>query len=113
MKLIANRQLRGVYGLVVPGQTFDCPDDVAAELLKKEVARMALPPRVQYETKVVTPEAPEVSARQPFRDVPVLDAQPETVAPESDRVFSTTDLPPLRTDDPRGRGGRSGPGAKR
>jgi hypothetical protein len=113
MKLIANRQLRGVYGLAAPGQTFDCPDDVAGELLRKQVARIAASPRVQYETKVIVPEAPEVSARQPFRDVPVLDAESPTVAPQSSRVFSTTNLPPLRDADPRGRGGRKGLGSKR
>ena len=54
MLVIAQRQLRGVYGLVTPGEKFDAPDDVAAVLLKRGLA-------VPYETKDIVP------AEQPAR----------------------------------------------
>jgi len=34
MQVIANRQLRGEYGIVVPDQLFECSDETAQELLK-------------------------------------------------------------------------------
>lgn len=108
MRVIANRQLHGEYGTVTADQGFECRDDLATELLKGGMVRNALPPKVQYETKVITPEAPEVSARQPFRDVPVPDQKSQGVAPEGDRMFSESDLSTNRTTDPRGRGRRSG-----
>jgi|SRR5690242_16355701 len=113
MKLIADRQLRGSYGRVVPGQSFDAPEEIGADLVKRQLAHRAEAPRVTYETKVVVPEAPEVSARQPFRHGTVPHEESSPVAPEGDRVFSATDLPPIRTDDPGRRGGRAGSGAKR
>ena len=114
MQVIANRQLRGEYGIVVPDQLFECSDETAQELLKSGLVRNALPPRVQYETKVITPEAPEVSPREPFPGhLPMLDKKPETVATEGDPLFHGANLPPLGTTDPRGRGGRSGPHSRR
>ena len=59
MKVIANHQLRGEYGVVQANQVFECRDDTGNELLKAGLVRNALPPKVQYETKVLVPEAPE------------------------------------------------------
>jgi hypothetical protein len=68
MKVIANRQLQGHYGSVGPDQEFECQDETGSELLKRGLVRHVRPPKVQYETKVITPaEAPQVSAREPFR----------------------------------------------
>lgn len=112
MKLVANRQLCGEYGVVGPGQEFETRDDIAEQLLKEDVVHRANPLRVDYETKVIVPEASEVGARQPFRNVPLPDEESEGLAPEGNRMFSAADLPPLRADDPSRRGGRPRPGAK-
>lgn len=113
MRLIANRQLFGEYGLVAPGDDFEVRDEIATQLLRAGVVRKADPPTVQYETKVIVPEAPEVSPRQPFRDMPVFDARSPELDRKGNREFSTTDVPAIRTDDPRGRDRRSGSGSKR
>jgi hypothetical protein len=90
MKLIAHRQLTGIYGTVVTGQEFECPDDVARELLISGVVHKAEPPKVQYETKVIRPA--EVGPAQPFRDVPVRDEKPAPVAAPGNRVVQVADL---------------------
>lgn len=115
MKVIANRQLRGEYGSVAPDEEFECREHTAAELLKSNLVRHARPPRVEYETKVIvpeapaiTPQAPEASPRQPFRDLPLSDAQSQDLAAEGDRVLPAADVSPSRAADPRGRGGRAG-----
>ena len=113
MRLIANTQLTGIYGTVVAGQEFDCHDATALELLAAGVVRRAGPPAVRYETKVIAPEAPEVSAREPFPDMPLPDPQPETVAPESDSVLPGTDVREEGTADSRGRRGHPRSGAER
>ena len=109
MQVIANRQLRGEYGTVTPDQQFECRDETAQALLKSGMVRPAAPPKIQYETKIIVPEAPEVSPREPFRDMPVSHAQSPDLATESDRMFPVADLSSDRTTDPRGRGGRSRP----
>lgn len=106
MKVIANRQLIGDYGTKAPDEEFDLRDEVATELLKSGMVRHATPPRVEYETKVIVPEAPEVSPRQPFRDVPVPHAEQEGVASEGNPMFPAADLSPVGAFDPRGRRGR-------
>lgn len=118
MKLIANRQLTGAYGTVAPGEEFECADEIAGELLRAYLVRPATPPRVTYETKVIWPaapsqsfEAPEVSARLPFRDVPVPDAESKAVAPESHSVLPDADVPKSGAIDSRGRGRRARSGA--
>ena len=68
MRLISNIQLTGTYGTVVAGQEFECEESTARELLTAGIVRKAGPPVVRYETKVIAPEAPEVSARHSFRD---------------------------------------------
>src|SRR5512137_189099 len=90
MRLIANRQLTGVYGTVVAGQEFECPDDVARQLIQSGVVHKAEPPKVQYETKIIRPA--EVGPAQPFRDVPVPDPQPAPVAAPGNRVVQIADL---------------------
>jgi hypothetical protein len=108
MQVIANRQLHGEYGTVIPDQMFECRDETAQELLKSGMVRNPKPPKVQYETKIIRPTAPEASPRETFRHVPVSNAQPQAVAPEGDRLLPVADLSTDRTTDPRGRGGRSG-----
>lgn len=105
MRLIANRQLTGVYGSVVAGDGFDVEDATGRQLLNAGLARRADPPSVRYETKVITPEAPGVSARQPFRDSTLPHEEPPSVAPESDKFVPPTDLSESGTAD-RGRRGR-------
>lgn len=109
MRVIANKPLRGEYGYVVADQEFDVRDDLAEQLLKKGMVRHARPPKVQYETRVITMEAPEVSPREPFRDMPLPDEKPEAVVTESNQLLSVADVPPSRAIDSRGRGRRSGP----
>jgi hypothetical protein len=114
MKVIANRQLHGEYGDAAPDQLFECREETAEQLLKAGLVRHALPPKVQYEIKVIKPEAPEVGPREPFPGhVSVSDAESKTVAPEGDPLFQGANLPPLGTTDPRGRGGRSGSNPRR
>ncbi|HEV8189450.1 MAG TPA: hypothetical protein VGP83_16975 [Pyrinomonadaceae bacterium] len=107
MKLIANTQLRGEYGSVAPDQPFEVRDETAQVLLRKNMARTAASPAVEYETKVITPEAPTVSARPPFRNLSVFNAQPEDVVAESHREFSDADLPQQPAPDPVRRAGRA------
>ena len=118
MKLIANSQLHiSSHDLTVAaGQTFELPDGLAMQLLKAGKVRKADPPRVQYETRVIIPEsrtiqpeAPEVSARPPFRDVPVSDPQPPSMAPESHSVLPAANVQGQRVADSGRRGRRNGP----
>jgi len=111
MKVIANRQLCGEYGVVVADQEFDVRDEIAVQLLHRHLVRKPDPPQVHYETKVIVPAAPEVSPREPFRDLPLLDAESPDVAPEGDRVLPATELPQPGTADPVRRGGRSRSGS--
>ena len=114
MRVIANRQLTGHYGMVTAGQEFEAEDDVARQLLRAGLVKAPDPPAMVYETKVIVPEVPEAAARDVFRDVSLPDAEPAVLAPEGDQELSMPDLPAQRTDDPRGRAGRkaSGPGAR-
>lgn len=112
MKLIANRPITGDYGTVVPGQDFEPTDERAHDLLKRGLARKKEEPVIQYETKVVTPEAPEVSPRHPFRDVPVPDAEPEDVAPEGDSGVPDADVQNGGNAHSGRRGRRSGSAAE-
>lgn len=113
MRLIANRQLTGDHGFVLEGQVFETDtDEKGRSLINRGLARAADPPKVLYSTKVIVPEAPEVSARQPFRHVPVPHKESQAVVTESDQVFSGPDVPEQGTADTRGRAGRKGSGAK-
>lgn len=112
MRLIANRQLTGDYGFVLEGHAFEADEPKAQDLMRRGLAHAADPPKILYSTKVIVPEAPEVRARQPFRDVPVPDAEQAGVAPESDPVLSGSDLPEKRLADSGGRPGRKGSSSK-
>jgi len=92
MRLIANRQLCGSYGVVGPGQEFNVEDDTGLQLISNGVAYRPNPPRILYQTKVITPEAPMVGAG-PFCDVPMCDSQPTEVAASGDTMFSVADVP--------------------
>ena len=113
MRLISNTQLTGSYGTVVAGQEFECEESTARELLTAGIVRKAGPPAVRYETKVIVPEAPEVSARHSFRDVPVPDEESEELASEGNRLLPAADAPERGTADSGGRGGRSRSAARR
>ena len=93
MKLIANRQLTGAYGTVTPGQHFEVSDEIANDLLRRGLVRQAGVPRIEYDTRAITPsEAPEVSPREPFRHVFVPNTEPADMAAEGDSVLSESDL---------------------
>ena len=113
MRVIANRQLTGHYGVVTAGQEFDADDDVARQLLRAGLVKRPDPPVMLYETKVVSPEAPEAAPREAFRDVPLSDAEPTHVAGECNPEFSEPNVSVPRTDTPRGRAGRKASGAGR
>jgi hypothetical protein len=114
MRVIANRQLTGHYGVVTIGQEFEADDDVARQLLRNGLVKKPDLPAMVYEMKVIVPEVPEAAPRDAFRDVPVPDAEQADVAPEGNREFSAANFQAQRTDDPRGRAGRkaSGPGTR-
>ncbi len=111
MRVIANRQLAGHYGVVTTGQEFDAEDDVARQLLRAGLVKKPDPPAMVYETKVIVPEVPEAAPRDVFRDLPLPDAEPAAVAGEGDQQLSAPDLPTQRADDSRGRTGRKASGA--
>ena len=97
MQLIANRQLTGDYGTVSEGEAFEASEEVAAVLLKSGVAYARFAQPFTYETKVVTPEAPEVKPQSalPFResrDVPHSDKEPAALAAVRDAVRAVSDL---------------------
>jgi hypothetical protein len=71
MLVIAQRQLRGVYGLVSTGDKFDAPDDVAKSLLHRGLA-------TEYERKDIVPaEQPVKTPRAPRGPRKNKAAQPE------------------------------------
>src|SRR4051794_16492770 len=108
MKLIANRQLCGDFGVVAQGESFMCHDEqTATSLLGRALARTAAPPRILYETKVIAPEAPEVGPRLPFRDLPLCHPQPAELAFESHRPLPFADACKPGTPDRVGRTGRA------
>lgn len=90
MLLIAHRQLTGVYGTVAPGDQFNCPDDIAKELIHAGLVHKADPPKILYETKVITP--PEVGPTQPFPYMPLSDARSEGVVDAGDPMLSGADI---------------------
>ena len=111
MRVIANRQLTGHYGMVTAGQEFEAEDDVARQLLQAGLVKKPDPPAMVYETKVIAPEVPEAAPRDVFRDVSLPDPEPAGMAPEGDSVLSTPDVPEPGTADPRGRTGRKASGS--
>ncbi len=111
MRVIANRQLTGHYGVVTTGQEFDAHEDVARQLLRAGLVKRPDPPAMVYETKVIVPKAPEAAPRDVFRDVSLHDAEPTGMAPEGNRELSAADVQTPRTDDSRGRTGRKPSGS--
>jgi hypothetical protein len=104
----AIRSLEGDYGSRKPGEEFQCDDHIAAQLLESGRVTHALLPKVEYEVKVIRPIAPEVSAREPFRNLPVSHQESQELATEVDSVFSGPELSQRGTADTRGRGRRKG-----
>lgn len=92
MRLTANRPLRGAYGRVTTGQQFTAPDSIGHDLIRRGLARLVAAPFV-YETKIVTPEAPEVAAGLPFRERDLPDSEPAPPAADGDHVLSSADVP--------------------
>lgn len=98
--------------MVAAGQMFESTDEEARQLIALGLARTPDPPRVVYETKIITPEAPQVAARDPFQfipvgHVPVPDhADPPALAAVRDRVLADADVPPERTADSQRKRGR-------
>ena len=111
MRVIANRQLTGHYGVVTIGEEFEAEDDVACQLLRNGLVKKPDLPAMVYETKVITPEVPEATPRDAFRDVPLPDAEQVDLAAGRDPVLSTADIPQSGTADPRGRAGRKPSGS--
>ena len=101
MKLIANQQLTGDYGTVLPGQWFECDAPVAEQLIQRGLATRAL--IRTYETKVVVPEAPMVGA-DPFRNVFSFDEEPPALVALRTAVCAVSDVPPARDSGHSGRG---------
>src|SRR5687767_9167576 len=98
--------LLGDYGKVSQGQEFECKDErVALQLIAEGKAYRVMPPPVIHET------TPEVSARPPFRDVPVPDEEPAPVAAESNPVLPGSNVSQQGTPHPRRRRGRKGSGS--
>lgn len=113
MRLIAHRQLHnpGLYGTVAEGHEFDCSDEnVAGQLIQSGLARKSEPPKILYETKVMTPR--EVGPAIPFRDVPVPDEKPEAVAAAGYPVLPEPNLSEPGAADSRRRRGRFSIGKK-
>lgn len=111
--IIANSTLynRTEYGLKSPGDMFTVRDSLARDLMSRGLARPADPPRVVYETKVITPEAPEVSPRPlPFRLGTVPDEGQTGVDPDRDRVLEQPDVPEKRAPNRRKRKAAGSPG---
>src|SRR5665213_3869625 len=112
MRVIANRQLAGNYGVVTTGQEFDADEDVARQLLRAGLVKRPDPPVMVYETKVIVPQAPEAAPRDVFRDVSLPDPELAGMASEGDQELSAANVQTPRTDDPRGRTGRKPSGSR-
>ena len=117
MRLIADRpQLRGVYGIVTQGQAFNCPPEVARELIRMGHAHEErLPQVIIHETKKEEKNlrnegdpAREVTGPDTFRDVPVSHEEQAPVAPEGNRVLPQPNIHEPRAVDRGRRRKRSG-----
>jgi len=93
MLLYTDRQLLHRGQSIGPGGQFEESDPKEIErLLSLPGIRRAEAPRVLYETKVIYPEAPEVSASTPFRHVPVSDTEPSGVVAEGAPVLESSNI---------------------
>lgn len=94
MRLIALKPLyRGRGVRVEPGESFDATRAEARDLVRRGYAREA---EVLYETKVITPEVPAVTAAPPFRDVSAIDPEPAALAALRAAVCAVSDALPDR-----------------
>lgn len=93
MLLIANRPFyEKEIGRILADQSFEEPDvERARKLCESGLARRPAP-RIIYQTKVVIPEAPAVTADAPFRLMHLSDPEPDPLPPDSDPVLSESDL---------------------
>ena len=108
MRLIAKQALTsGEYGHVVAGEHFEASDRAALKLIARGLAYEAKIP--VYERAVVTPEAPEVSARPPFRHLPDIDEGPPALAAVRSATSAVSDVPPQGNTRRRGRPRRKQP----
>lgn len=118
--------LLGVYGAVVEGQQFECPDDVAKQLLAKGYVRRPLEPAMTYEVKVIeaspAPMRYETKVIQPsfsaaahetkegdrlaVSDGDLPDGQPAGVGTEDVAVLPGADVSESRIGHRRGRSGK-------
>lgn len=69
MNLIATRQLRGEYGLVSSGQRFDARPELAADLLRRGLAKQCevkvdIPPETKQKTPPQTKQKTKQKAKQ-------------------------------------------------
>lgn len=110
MLIVSDRQLTSGNHTFPAGIPFEEDDGVAMDLIRRGVARKSEPPKIYYQTKVITPEVrevrPEVAA--PFRNSVVLDAESSPVAPASDTVLPVADVQEQGTANSFGRRGRKG-----
>lgn len=113
VKLIAHRLLTGSFGTVPAGEPFDADPEEAQQLVERDLAHHANAPKVEYESKIIAPEAPEVSASESFRNRDVRNKKSKGVASGSNKKLSGSNAPKPRTADSKRRSGRSGSGPKR
>jgi hypothetical protein len=117
VKLITDREIT-INGVDYAAGEIEVDDGTANQLLKKEfernpngpnIRKAEMPRVLHYETKIITPEAPQVSAdATPFRDVPVYNEESPAMATEGDRVLPGTNLQEAGAPNRRGRRARSG-----
>ena len=111
MLLISDRQLYHRGKDHAAGIPFEVEDGEAQQLIVMGHARKAEPPKVLYETKVITPA--EVGPTIPFRDGALHNAEPEEVVAASDQVLPSANVRKQGNADPGGRRGRSRFGSRR
>jgi hypothetical protein len=103
MRLTAKQQLTNTdeYGTVIEGQSFEASEQTARKLIARGLAYETKVPT--YETAVVRPETPGVSAREPFRHVPDTDPEPPAMAAVR---IATSAVPDVQEQGNTGRRGR-------
>ena len=110
MLLVSDRPLYIAKVMHPEGIPFECSDDrTVSQLIAEGIARPALPPKILYETKVVSP--PEVGPTIPFRDGAVSDEKQTEVAAEGNPVLPSSNVPEQGASNPgrwreHGRSGR-------
>ena len=107
VRMIAVRQINNI----APNSQFYA-DEADAAYYESHVPMLAYRwrPQATYSTKVITPEAPQVSARGPFRNSADSDPEPAALATVRDSVRQASAMAEPGDTDP---GGRRGPGRPR